>query len=209
MWKKILVFGIICMTVLTILNYRNINIHSSNRTSRILTLQRKINFLYEDIDLLQKNEFFMIKSEYAKINPNFQITTLDNNKKKIKDITGSGKLVFYFSEKYCSLCYKTIIKKINHYSDSTRTQNIIVLAEFENLRNFHFFLKDTKIKIPIYYTQKQLNIKATEAKQPFFFVLDKAYEAKYLFIPDKKYDKYIEDYLSFIDGLYVNKGMDL
>ena len=162
-------------------------------------LESKISFLKEDIDLLLQNELQTIKSEQTKINPTFKLYTLQTDSVKIMDVIGKGKLFFYFSEHDCQLCYQEIIDKLNKYIEVSKTKNIAVIAQFNNLRNFLFFKRNTKIEAPIYYTTKKINLEATNTNQPFFFVLDQSFKTKFVFIPNKKYNENIDSYFSFVN----------
>jgi hypothetical protein len=169
------------------------------RTNEKFRLEKKIGFLKEDIDLLLANELWTIKSEQTRIDPEFKLNTLQTDSVNLKDVVGNGKLFFYFSEYDCQLCYQEIIDKLNKYVEMYNTKTVAVIAHFNNLRNFHFFLKNTKIDSPTYYTTKNINLEATNANQPFFFVLDQSFKTKFVFIPYKKYNENIEPYFSIVD----------
>lgn len=165
-------------------------------------LQKEITYLNTDIDNLLANQMLMIKSEQMSLNPELELTipvlseAIQKNKTTIKKIVGNGKLFFYFDEHYCSLCYKEIIEKVNQYVNSQGSETINIIANFSNLRNFVFFLKNTEIKVPVYYISESVNIIATEANQPFFFVLDSDLKVRSCYIPDKKYNKNVEEYIT-------------
>jgi hypothetical protein len=160
---------------------------------------KKNDFLREDIDLLLTNELWALKSDQTPIDPEYLLKNMQKITVRMKDIIDTGKLFFYFGEHNCQLCYQEIIEILNKYIEKSGTQNIIVIAEFDNLRNLQYFIKNTKIDAPIYYIQKNVDIVAINAEQPFFFVLDKSFRANFVFIPDKKYNENIEPYLFCVD----------
>jgi hypothetical protein len=147
----------------------------------------EILFLNEDISQILNNEELAIQSEHSFVNPNKLVYTTKNDSVYLKDIViKRGKLVFYYSDQYCDICYKNLLKHINNYIIFSGTKNIIVIAEYENLRNFYYFLKDNKIYAKIYLTNKGLEFPAQIGKQPFFFMLDESFKAKYVYVPHKK-----------------------
>lgn len=163
------------------------------------SLQKNIGFLNEDIGILLKNELWAFQSEQKKINPELVLYTSSIDSVKMKNLIGNGKLVFYFGEYSCQECYQKIISKLNRYIETSHSKNIVVIAHFENFRNFHFFVKNTTIKAPIYYISKKLDLAVENSLQPFLFVLYDSFKTDYVLIPYKKYDKNIESYFDVAD----------
>jgi len=164
-----------------------------------IKLEREIRFLKEEIKLLQTNEFWAMQSEQEKINPELKLHSLQKDSCRFKDIVGSGKIILCFDEHDCDLCYKEIISKINQYIENFGSKNVIIIAHYTNARSFYYFVQNTKINVPIYYTTEGTGLTVTNAVQPFFFVMDSSFKAKYVFVPDKKYNENIETYFQFTD----------
>lgn len=178
-------------------------------TGHIVKLKKEVTFKQSDIDQLLSNQILMIKSAEIRLDHKleFTIPTFSESPRKVSvdSAVGNGKLFFYFDEHYCLLCYKEIISKINQHVVQYGTDNIAIIANFSNMRNLLFFLKNTEVKVPVYYVTNSINIYATNANQPFFFVLDKSLLPKFVYIPDKKYNDNVNDYISFIVEYLVNK----
>lgn len=209
---KIAIYIVTLITIIFFALYIRFHIIPKN-SQYIIRLEKKIKFLNEDIDLLLMNQMWMLKSEQTEINPELTLKILNpsnplqNKLVKIREVTGEGKLFFYFGEHDCLLCYQEIINILNEYINKSNSKNIVIIADFENLRNLHFFSKNTKIMTSIYYITKSIDLPAIKARQPFFFSLDKSFKTKFLFVPDKKYNKNIETYLLFVDNTLNHKKM--
>lgn len=206
----------ISLSVLLILISISANIYLSvfvipRHSRHIVKLKRELAFKQSDIDQLLSNQILMIKSAEIRLDHKleFAIPTFSESSRKVSadSVVGNGKLFFYFDEQYCLLCYKEIISKINQHVVQYGTDNIAIIANFSNMRNLLFFLKNTEVKVPVYYVTNSININATNANQPFFFFLDKSFLPRFVYIPDKKYNDDVSDYISFIDDYLVNKNM--
>jgi hypothetical protein len=160
----------------------------------------EIEFLKEDIAEILNNEELEIESESFPVNPGILLLTINNDSVLLKDIIkNSGKLVFYYSDQYCDLCYRELLKVLNNYIIKSGSGNIIVLAEIEDPRSSYYLLKNNDIKTDIYLITKDIGFPAQAGKKPFFFMIDKSFSAKYVYIPYKKYLKNVETYISTID----------
>jgi hypothetical protein len=149
----------------------------------------------------------MTKSEYSVIDPLTQLITIRNDTVLLKELVRKkGKLILYYSEQYCDICYKNLLRHINDYITNTGTKNIIILAEYENPRNFNYFINHNEIRAKIYLTHKGIIFPSQKGNQPFFFMLDNSFLAKYVNVPNKKYLKNIDLYLRTVDEYITKKN---
>lgn len=162
-------------------------------------------YLKEDINTILKNEYSQLKTEDTKLNPNIMLINKENETVCLKDIVGNGKIIIYYGDTYCNVCYEMILSYINKHIDRTKSNNIIMIAEIENMRTKSFFIKNTKLKSNIYFSTTGLNLYAQKGQKPFFFLIDQSFTAKLVFVPDKKYTTNIEYFLTKTDSIINTK----
>jgi hypothetical protein len=205
MWRNILlIISSVLFLIVTFNNYfleRKVVLFDS----KIKKIVSENEFLNDDISQILDNEELTIKFDNFTLNPNLLLYTTKNDTVVINDLlTKRGKLVFYYSDQYCDMCYKNLLKQVNNFITYSGTKNIIVLAEYKNLRDFHYFLKDNEIKAEIYLISVNIGFPDQTIKQPFFFMIDQSLKVKYFYAPYKKYLRNVNKYLSIVDD-YLNK----
>jgi hypothetical protein len=170
-----------------------------------INITGEMGFLKDDISQILINEDLAFKSLHFTVNPKTMLITNLNDSLHLEDIIkNDGKLVFYYGDQYCELCYKELINLINKYINKTGTKNIIVLAEYENARNLYFFLKNNEIKTDVYFLPKGIDLPVQKEKKPFFFMLDNSFKTNFVYVPHKQYLNHIDNYFGAMDR-YLNE----
>ncbi|MCX6327678.1 MAG: hypothetical protein NT144_13660 [Bacteroidia bacterium] len=168
------------------------------------TISKEVGYLNEDISQILENGKLMIQSEYSAIDPLTLLITTRNDTICLKDlVTKKGKLILFYNEQYCDLCFKNLLQHVNDYIANTGTQNLILIAKYENQRAFNYFIKHNDIKAEIYLSHNELDF---SGNQPFFFMLDNSFLAKYVNVPNKKYLNNIDLYLRTVDEYITKKN---
>lgn len=186
-------------------------------------IQIKIDSLKEcnnEIEVLQKeniNQSFLLENisvisrlqHYAEGDTldNYILYTLDGDSCWIKDLCIKKKIVYYFSEQSCQICYLPFLKKINDLSKKIGRENILVIGKFSKKRSFQLFLQDLdfKIDIDIFRTVKDFNIYPEYNDYAQAFLLKKDLVIDNICITDKSNKEQSDNYLKIIEKNFLNK----
>lgn len=142
------------------------------------------------------------KTDFISMDSSVPLLTTRGEHILLKDlIKGQGKIVFYFGDQYCELCYQEILDLINNYLKETQTENIIVFAEYSNYRNLRYFLSNYNIQTEVYYISENLMLPAQTGKNPFFFIIDSNFKVQLVYIPNKKYLSKLNNYFELSNDL--------
>lgn len=120
----------------------------------------------------------------------------------ISKLLATDILVFRFSGNYCNGCNKFVIKKLQeHFDNFYKNDKIILLGNNVNPR-----LKENYYgKKILSYKKNNLGLPFEEFDSPIMFVLDKNRLVKMIFIPDKTFPRYFDNYLRYIKELNIGK----
>lgn len=167
--------------------------------------QNKVELLKKRSDI-QKSLSFM-RDYYLELSienngkPLDKFIEINDGKKNISTFEGivnSKKLVFRYTELHCDVCVDKQIEAIKKISKKIGKKNIIILTEYENLKNLIIFKRLNSLSIPIFNLQNKFNLPIEELDSPYYFVVDKDFVIKDLFIPIKEIENYTNKYLNII-----------
>jgi len=133
----------------------------------------KLNLLqYEKIIRLKRdsNELF---TENSQLN-NISVITLKNTSIKLNSIIKKQKLVYRFSNRSCQTCVENDLKILRTLADTIGIDNIIILGNFDNIKNLIIYIKNEEIPFDCYNYSDVLNLpieKNSINDSPCFFVL--------------------------------------
>ena len=141
----------------------------------------------------------------------FEITDNENNtyyfSKILDDKTSKHKLVFFFSSYSCNSCIDSEIKNIKSYEHLIDQDNIIILAQYESIRQLRSFLSNQELTIPVYcVNSNSLNILDTE-NTPFYFLINSNMKMEMFFIPIKEIPSYSKMYYMTIYKRFFEKEL--
>lgn len=123
----------------------------------------------------------------------------------LKDILPFPKLIFRYSELHCDVCVDQQIKTLKLFKEKIGSDNIIVLANYELLKNLILFKRLNALDIPVYKLSGRMNLELEENDTPYFFILDKNNVANDFFIPIKEINNYTYRYLNVMFEKYFKK----
>lgn len=132
----------------------------------------------------------------------FEITDNEDNTYLFSQLlnkkTSRYKFVFVFSSLNCNSCVDFEISNIKSFSRLIGQDNIIILAQYESIRQLRAFLSTQDLTIPVYYVK---NIPANvleEENLPFSFIINKNLTLEMIFIPIKEIYSHTEMYYKTI-----------
>ena len=130
------------------------------------------------------------------------IAVYDNeNKKRLLNqlLNRKGKIIVNFSNSKCSSCIEDVLYFINKYKKEINLENVILLGNFQDQRDYIMFKHENKINLKMYniYNQK-LELEVETLNYPYIVITDSVLKAKSTFIPAKELPKRTDDYFKMI-----------
>jgi hypothetical protein len=144
--------------------------------------------------------------EEFEFNLNYKITNKFGKEMLLKDITdGSPKLILRFTDQCCEACFESEIEKLKILSNSIDGKDIILLVSSSS-KNYCKILNDIyKINFEVYSCDINNNLfpkSLNELKLPFYFLIDKDYKSKLIYIPDKAFPEITQEYYSALKNYF-------
>lgn len=140
----------------------------------------------------------------------FEITDEDNNVLLFSDLMSREsekyKLVFYFSSTNCSSCIDFEMSNIQSFVHLIGQSNIIILAQYESIRQFRAFLVSREIDIPVYYVKTNPVGILERENLPYSFIVNKNMTMELAFIPIKEIPSYSEMYYTTVYERFFEKS---
>lgn len=135
---------------------------------------------------------------------NYTLHTIEGDTLKLKDLCKEKKLIYYFSEQGCQLCYLPFLKKLTDLYRRTGKENIIIIGKFKERRAFKLFLQDlnTEVKPHIYQSKKDFEIYPEYNDYAQIFQLTEDLVINNICITDKSNTKISDDYLKLIEQVF-------
>jgi hypothetical protein len=117
------------------------------------------------------------------------------NKINIIDFIKDKMLVFQFSGRYCEGCNSFVIKKLlEHFDNYANNDKIVLLgSEISPRLKDNFYGK----KLLSYYADKML-LPFEKFEFPILYILDKNGVASMIFLPNKGFPEYTDNYLKIV-----------
>ncbi|HEY3373048.1 MAG TPA: hypothetical protein VGK10_19515 [Prolixibacteraceae bacterium] len=194
---KIIIFILAFMGILNILF---IYFHIKNVNNNILINQKTI-----EIDKLKfenlKNKYFLeIKDNFFPFDPNMKIISIQGDTLLFKEILSPRpKLIFSFSKLTCSSCVEKEILRIKNIESTFGFDNIIILTNYEHIRDIAMFCKLNNVKYPMYLICKGLNLNVYQNNLAHYFVVFDDFYLRDMYIVDQNSpdltNKYLDEML--------------
>jgi peroxiredoxin len=153
---------------------------------------------------LSLNSLHQFKNDGLKLPPSFSLINEQGDSIDLKELsqTKFPLLLFWFDEFSCDQC---ILKVFEFISNNNVPDSImLVISNHKSQRNLYIFKQTHKINYTIYRTTSEFGTTIENERIPFLFVLDKSYEIKNFFIPEKSYSKGINDYIVVMKSRYFD-----
>ncbi len=122
---------------------------------------------------------------------------------KISKLLTNDVLFFRFSGNFCSGCNEFVIRRLQeHFDNFSESNKIILLGENINPR----LKEDYFGKKVLSYKKDDLGLPFEEFDFPVMFVLDENRLVKTVFLPEKTFPGYFDNYLKYIKELGIEKN---
>jgi hypothetical protein len=151
-------------------------------------------------DIVTTNSIYEHKYEGTKLPHPYLLVTEQGDTVNFSNMAQSKHLVLWFDEKSCDQCVLKIFEIISNQNISPHF--FTAVSNFKHGKDLNIFKQTNKIKYPIHISTAKLGITLEDRRIPFLFILDDSQESKYLFIPEKSYEKGIVDYIKIMNDRF-------
>lgn len=152
-------------------------------------------YFLENITIIAKLQHYA----EGKVFDDFEIQTIEGERVHLSDLAaGQKKLIYYISERGCSMCYKPFLHKLSLLVDEMGNDKIIVLAMFNKSRALKAFLQNEKVGLTIYRITEEPAVYPESNDYSFAFMLTKDMSLENVHITDKSNQPLSDDYLSIM-----------
>ncbi len=155
-----------------------------------------------DISELSGRISLMYRNDEFEVNKESILTKEDGNSIRLKDIAFDTHIfVVRFSEFSCMNCITSEMKKIAQYEQLNK--NMLCLATYSQLHDLLINKKIMGLSNPVYNIPFETFKNSMEKKRmPYYFILDKDYQVRHLFVAEPNNHELTNKYLSFIASLF-------
>lgn len=116
------------------------------------------------------------------------------------------KIIFYFSQYGCSSCYQPFWNKVLEQKDKWG-KDMLILAFFENGKDFKMFMNEKSDGIPVYRINEGLQLFPDYEDYSYVFKTSSSLVVDNLFVLSHSNVEYMDDYLSVVSP--KSKGNNL
>ncbi|MCD6564789.1 MAG: hypothetical protein J7K53_02490 [Bacteroidales bacterium] len=200
----ILVFLLLMVILNIVFVFRFRHLRENNQIA-IIKAKHKIEELQSLNDKLRYMIYNNLYSESSLLNPNICLTDVDSKSKiSLEDFVLNGPVLFLrFTEYSCHVCVEQALKKVHDMNSSFKTEKFVILASYENLRDLLLFKKNNNIDYPIFTIYSDtLSIPIETLNFPYFFILNKNFQATNIFYPLTSLPELTDDYFGILRKKY-------
>lgn len=115
------------------------------------------------------------------------IFLFDENERKVdfqQLVNGKPILIFKYSSLNCNVCVDEQISVLKQVSSKIGSNNIVLITDYNTPRELINFVRMNQIDFRI-YNLRNVEFTSIDKSLPFYFLLDKSFTLKKLFIPIK------------------------
>jgi len=182
-----------------------------SRNSYILLNKVKVDLILEKQKVHHYNERSKLKlfMDDAKLKP---VVLLDSNNDSIliQDLVKTPKLIFRFSDQFCTPCIDAALKSLKSLGDSIGFSNILIISDIKNSRLLNIFINNHQIISPCLSYSEQFNFEIENRpgndRAPYYIILDQNLKVSFPFFAEEN-DELNNIYLGRIKSLF-NKVND-
>ena len=189
--KKVIVFFVICLCAMVLASFSFVIFRSRFESDK--------NFLAETI-----SGKYWLESETDNQRLIDCILQQNGNKQDslfLHEIIGNApKLLLRFKETNCDVCIQNELENLIRLASKVDTTNIILLGSFSNSRAR--WMRKSSFKIYNIGNQ-ELGLSLDKENIPYYFILDKDFNAKSVFIPFKEFPDLTNKYFELICRKYL------
>ena len=158
-------------------------------------------------ELVKNREALQLRSGALSIKSDVELKDEDGKTVSLLKIAGQKpKLVFRYSELNCRVCIDAEVKWLKNKAKDIGSDNILILASYENPRNLYLFKRLHQLNIHVYnLLDSDLGLPIEKRNIPFLFVLDKNWTSDLLFVPEKTMPELSKSYYKIVAERYFSK----
>ena len=147
--------------------------------------QLKVNEM--KVEMLLNNIYYQGESEGAVMDGALQTESESGDVSSLAALVSGKPLLFLrYSQLNCNLCVDHSLNYLKTIADSIGSDNIVILASYNTMRELALFKRVNQIRFPVYRIEdNSLGIPADKYSFPFLFITNKSLTATHLHIPDK------------------------
>lgn len=143
-----------------------------------------------------------------KLDDNLTVTGVDNKDVKLKTLVGNGpKLIVRSNESGCSVCIENEIQKVAKFAKIIGDSNIIVVANFTNVRKSVVFKQANNISLQTYVCKSVGLPYEKNNDKPFVFLLTPDMIAQNFYLPEVTDPEVAQGYYSAIYKRYFKEAL--
>ena len=133
------------------------------------------------------------------LNNNLLLQSTDGKFHKLNDLVGNKpKLVFRYSQLDCDVCVDSVLATLNMITGKKILNNLIIIADFQNERDFKIYEISKKHIYPIYnIAGSHLGLSLEHKNLPFLFILSGKLRVTKLFVPFKEIPYQTQEYIKY------------
>ncbi len=148
-------------------------------------------------------------SDYQ-IMDNIYLTDIEGDSIQISQLLETPKFVYRFSCQSCFTCVEEDLKQIIQFGDIIGYQNIIIIADYENVRSLASIKNKYNIKSPIYIYKNRINLmveaESESERATFYFIIDSTLCVKLVFLSES-YTEFENLYLKRIEQYFLKNNL--
>lgn len=148
--KKTSVIVILVVSVFVLIFFQ-----IKNKTINNLLQERireSVAILNKEKSLSNQRDYFLslnFKSNGTFINKELSLKNHKGKEFVLNDELTSKKLVFRYSELHCDVCVDEQVKSLKKYKEKIGNDNILILADYSNIKNLILFKRLNSIELPM------------------------------------------------------------
>lgn len=200
--KNELVFKAIIMTIAVCFSISIVLYKIQKRKEQVITERSKT--VSDKLNNLQNKYFLEIHDNSHHINPDMRISNISEDTLLLKDIISENpKLIFYFSGLTCESCVEAELLRLKEKVKDIDSENIILLASYENIRSLFLLCKANGVNYPSYIiNEDSFGLNADKQQLPYYFIMMDDLWMKDLFVIDQNAPDITDKYLEIIVSKY-------
>jgi hypothetical protein len=202
MFSVVFIITLMVLNVVFVFRFRHLK---ENNQILIIKAEHKIRELKSLNDKLQYMIYNNLYSEATLLNPDICLTGVDSKSKiSLEDFVLNSPVLFLrFTEYSCHVCVEQALKKVHDMNSSFKTEKFVILASYENLKDLLLFKKNNNIDYPIFTIfSDTLSVPIETLNFPYFFILNKDFQATNIFYPLTSLPELTDDYFGILRKKY-------
>ncbi len=161
--------------------------------------------------LILNNLFFQMESEGAALDGSLMLESESGEIFCLAEIVSAKPMLFLrYSELHCNMCVDHGLNYLKALADSVGSENIAILASYNNIRELAVFIRINQIPCRVYRIPEEgTGLPAENHGFPYLFMTDNSLRARHFHVPNKDIPELTGIFLSVVPQLYREMKMSL